>query len=281
MRSIIIAFDLDGTVMHSRNRYAPGDTCVERIDGIDRGFMSSVVVEAFRDVAAKAILIPVTSRSVSQYERIVWPSGIMPRQAYVANGAVMLRAAPGGGFRKTYTIDVQAEDYIDGLLSALASLKHDLRFRDSRIVDNSYAMAILKRGHEDDDLGNLHFDRERLWEHREQKKFYLFPKECNKGKAIDLIRSDYPESLFVCAGDSKSDLHMGVLADEAIFPTYYGDYGRCGESSKSEGLSFEETVSRKVLDYVSQHIDPKTAISQLDNRRSVFSLGRMKATKSL
>ncbi len=281
MRRVVVAFDLDGTVMHSRNRYAPGDTCVERIDGVDRGFMSSVVVEAFRDVAAKATLIPVTSRSASQYERIVWPSGIRPRRAYVANGAVMLKAVPSGGFRKTYTIDVQVEDYISDLSSALTLLKHDFRFRDSRIVDDSYAMAILKTGHEDDDLGNLHFDRERLWEHRDQRKFYLFPKECNKGKAVELIRSDFPESLIICAGDSKSDLHMGVFADETIFPTSYGDYDRCGEPSESDGLSFEETVSRKVLDYVSRHADPKTAISRFDNRQSMISFGRMKDVKPL
>ena len=89
MGQLVFAIDLDGTVMHSRRNWSPGDICVELIDGEERGFMRADMHRVLEHACEVGYVVPITSRSIGQFERISW-MGIETDLAYVANGGIRL-----------------------------------------------------------------------------------------------------------------------------------------------------------------------------------------------
>lgn len=235
MRELILAMDIDGTLIHSRKAYRDGDICVERIDGEEHGFLSREMLRVLERLAGTAQLIPITTRSVEQYLRIDWPDAIRPEKSYPANGSVALKLGPDEILDCTNIVSLE---YCKSELADFAqSLSRDERLRDSRIVDGNYVMAIIKEERLEDDFSDVIVDESKFEKYREGKKLYLFPLECNKGKAIEHIRSEHRECRVFCAGDSKIDLVMGRYSDESQF---------ANEAGMSESEPFEKAVINKL-----------------------------------
>jgi hypothetical protein len=86
----LVAVDLDQTVVFSkRSAGAAGPSVVvEHLDGEALSSMTVGAVDAYRDLAATVTLVPVTTRTVAQFNRIALPSP--PAYAVCANGGVLL-----------------------------------------------------------------------------------------------------------------------------------------------------------------------------------------------
>lgn len=87
----LVAVDLDQTVVFSeRSAGAAGPSVVvEHLDGAALSSMTVGAVVAYRALAAASTVVPVTTRTVSQYARIALP--VPPAYAVCANGGVLLR----------------------------------------------------------------------------------------------------------------------------------------------------------------------------------------------
>ena len=87
----LVAVDLDQTVVFSRRAAgaAGPSVVVEHLDGEPLSSMTVGAVAAYRELAAVATLVPVTTRTVAQYARIALP--VPPAYAVCANGGVLLR----------------------------------------------------------------------------------------------------------------------------------------------------------------------------------------------
>lgn len=252
MNSVVVAMDLDGTVMHSWKYHSSNDICIERIDGEERGFMSMDMLRALEKVAGHSNFVPITSRSIAQYMRIDWPASIKPEVAFVANGAIALKTRVDGGLEKTCTIDNSSKEYIARLEASFASLASDSRFRNARIVDGCYAMAILNDEAMVAGLGDICFDMPEMRQHVEGKKIYLFPVECNKGKAVEYLKVSYPDCVVLCGGNSENDRAMGHYSDASIFSIPGIDANNeFRVPSNSEYPWFEHAVARKICSFVS------------------------------
>ena len=86
----LVAVDLDQTVVYSRR--AAGEAgpseVVEHLDGQPLSSMTVGAVRAYTDLAGRHAVVPVTTRTVAQYERITLP--VPARHAVCANGGVLL-----------------------------------------------------------------------------------------------------------------------------------------------------------------------------------------------
>ena len=75
MKKILFACDLDNTLIHSWKHKREGDICVEWLNGNEQGYIAEDTCEMLRKVMSLVEFVPVTTRSVAQYQRIMWPEG--------------------------------------------------------------------------------------------------------------------------------------------------------------------------------------------------------------
>lgn len=249
MNEVLIAIDIDGTLMHSRDLRGADDVCVEVINDVEHGFMSLEMIDALRHAIQISTLIPVTTRSLSQYSRINWPHGLKPEIAFVANGALMLRSDEKGRVNARPVVINDSEDYLMQLQIALARLENDRRLRDARIVDGCYAMAILKESCAGSDLENDYDDIVSMRRYIEGKKLYLFPEECNKGVAIRHLRKLYPDCRVICGGDTSNDHSMEPFSDASLFFSK-DEQLDCDANSLTAQRQFEHKLAQTICEFV-------------------------------
>ncbi len=86
----VAAVDLDRTLIYSTS--AAGGTeglqVVEHLDGAPLSHATPASWELLAELARRAVLVPVTTRTVAQYERVRLP--VVPRYALCGNGGVLL-----------------------------------------------------------------------------------------------------------------------------------------------------------------------------------------------
>ena len=89
MKKILLACDLDNTLIHSYRHKKDNDICIETINDKQQGFISPHTYEFIKNIPENITLIPVTTRSIEQYMRIQWKKA--PEYALVANGTILLK----------------------------------------------------------------------------------------------------------------------------------------------------------------------------------------------
>ena len=94
--SLLIASDLDRTLIYSRAAFdltpgapQPPVVCVELSDGAPMSFVTATAHGLLTTLADSGTLVPVTSRTVAQYQRITLP-GKDSAFAICANGGRLL-----------------------------------------------------------------------------------------------------------------------------------------------------------------------------------------------
>lgn len=195
----------------------------------------------------KVELVPVTTRSVEQYKRIIWPAGCSPEYAVVANGAVLLR---DGEIDKTWrkVSEPSIAPYRDELLELMPEFADKDRFLRCRMVDDAYMFTYC--GHEVSpiDCVRKYKQHSSLSIINSGKKVYFFPPNINKGCAVRRLKELFCPGTTVAAGDSVIDVPMLNEADLAIIPTGFQEsaiqtpYVRAPEV----GLPFSEFVLETV-----------------------------------
>lgn len=210
----LFACDLDNTLIHSYKKKKDNDLCIERINGMEQGFIGKETLMLLSEIQKQSVFVPVTTRSVEQYRRITWPCS-KPRFALVANGAILLQngVIDGKWLEETRSIVSGSFEEINALLSRYRSDRSLLRVR---IVDEIYLFVYCK-------------ENAKTWadEHRNDtslsvvvsgNKVYFLPPGINKGAAVDRIAHKTECSLLMCAGDSEMDLPMLNISDFCFCP---------------------------------------------------------------
>lgn len=204
---ILLACDLDNTLIHSYKHRCADDICVELYEGREQSFISPRALELLKKISAQIFFVPVTTRSIAQYRRIFWAGEFFPRCAVVANGAYFL-----DGNRQKNLLREFIEPYEEKLHAQHEKFLKNPAFDICRIVDESF---LFLKCRDDLDADKIFFDTDLIVQHT-GKKIYLFPPKLNKGEALKrLIKKFSPDKVFA-AGDSAIDLPMLELADVAF-----------------------------------------------------------------
>lgn len=243
MPKIILACDLDNTLIHSYKHYVCGDICIEHINGNEQGYMHRKTFESFQRLPQNVFLIPVTSRSVEQYNRIKWANAIFPKYALTTNGCILLN---NDVIQQNWI--VESNRRIAPFNLEYAELQDIISKTDGiercRMVDNIYLFARFSSSEYAQRAAHylcLCTNMEVICLNR---KLYIFPSIANKGAAIDRLKQLFEPDVLICAGDSKVDVPMLQKADIAIVPN----------KGLSHYLSPEETLVCNEERYFSDYI---------------------------
>ena len=215
MKKILFACDLDNTLIHSYKHKMDGDICIEIYNGREQSFISARAVEMLKKIAEKILFIPVTPRSIEQYNRIKWLEDTTPEFAVVSNGANLLH---NGEIDLNWQKDFYKNicDYENELQRQLEKYSQDKNFTICRIVDESFLFLkcsddadIKKVAEEIQGNTNLVVDYS-------GRKIYLFPPNLNKGEALLKLKEIFEPAKTFAAGDSSIDIPMLNVSDVAF-----------------------------------------------------------------
>ncbi len=207
---IIFASDLDNTLIFGKHRLDRIDTKpIENYDPPSHMIIS--VHEKLEKLQDKLIFVPVTTRSIAQYDRIQLYDNV-PSLAFCSNGGNLF---VNGNLDSEYS-----KNYKQNSTQAIIQMENCVKYLENeglaiRNVDELFyytktsdiQMSDKLRAYTDTDLVEIEVSAE---------KFYVFPKTLNKGIVIDELRKRYPQAVIIAAGDSLMDVPMLAKADIAL-----------------------------------------------------------------
>lgn len=210
-KNFTLFFDLDNTLIHSYKHYQEGDVCVEWLNGHPQSFMTPRAYKLFSQRSNYLQMIPVTTRSIEQYQRIQWPHNWKPQNALVSNGGILLHENQIDLSWQKVSKD-RVYIYQKTLLNLLEKIKKTDGFSVCRMVDDLFLFA--KQEKESAKIScpsDLKF-------FQIGQKIYYFPPGLDKGTAV--LRFQKRENIkhIFCAGDSAMDISMLQIADIAFVP---------------------------------------------------------------
>lgn len=226
--SALVAVDLDRTMIYSEAALGvPLDEsfeCVEYYQGEPLSYMSSASVSMLRALARTATVVPTTTRTVEQFQRIALP-GAPWRFAITSNGGnILVDGRPDVPWRTSFEVDLA------GLGTELRSRISDDWVLKYREADGLFCYLVV-----DNSAVPEHFVADwsqwcapRGWNVSQQgRKIYTMPDAVCKSGAVAQVRSRLiregvlgDESMLLAAGDGALDADMLIAADAAIRPRH-------------------------------------------------------------
>lgn len=244
MGTILFASDLDNTLLFSHRHRQPEDRCVERLNGAEQGFFTRETPDLLPQVVQRVHLLPITTRSIEQYQRIQWPDGTAPRIALTANGAVLLR---DGQVDRAWYAASQAlvRDHREALAAVLDHLTRQGGATSVRCVEGVYVYAAYPDIPAAERVARDWCGGSALQAVVSGRKVYFFPPGIDKGTALRRAVERFgPERVIAARGQRHRRAHApsggpgpdpgrgaaapaapgsarGCAAGTAAFPTLY------------------------------------------------------------
>lgn len=225
MDKILYATDLDRTLIFSYRflEEYPSDAekvLVERIDGKDFSYMSAEVVRQLRKIEDNIIFVPVTSRSIAEYNRIDLP--IKPEYAIIANGGIIFHNGKPMKDWEAYKQKNMPPNYRMDILDISMDLQSSKALaRQPKVIDNCYIMFKIndKAQWEAEELH--YFGKYTNWDFGMQgHKVYAIPKHFSKQVALRWLQKRLDSPYTVASGDGTVDVPMMSLANKAVIPSH-------------------------------------------------------------
>jgi hydroxymethylpyrimidine pyrophosphatase-like HAD family hydrolase len=226
--SVLIAVDLDQTVVFSKRSAgeAGPSVVVEHLDGEPLSSMTVGAVEAYRALAERHLVVPVTTRTVAQYSRITLPTP--PAYAVCANGGVLLTAE---GPDEDWAAWVRA---VCALSAPIAEVEAHLDkvadeewVRLTRTAEGLFCYLVAHSRPEipADWLTGLSAELGELgWGVSVQgRKVYAVPAGLSKASAVQRLVDQVGATSLLAAGDSLLDqplLELAALSGGAVRPRH-------------------------------------------------------------
>ncbi|MFD0483852.1 HAD family hydrolase [Kineococcus sp. GCM10028916] len=240
---LLAASDLDQTLVFS-SRSAGVDVAglveVEEYQGRTISYVTPTAWELLGSLVASDRFVPVTTRTLEQYERIRWP-GAAPRYAVCANGGVLMNSGRpdaewAAAVQERLSVcaplaDVHAE--LSRLAAELVRAVPGSEDPAVRSVPDLFCYVVLRDGQraelEGPRLGELVMLMDG-WGYTvslQGRKLYAVPRPLTKSAAVAEVVSRCGASGFVSAGDSLLDVDLLVAAQESRRPRH-GELFRAG-----------------------------------------------------
>lgn len=238
----LVATDLDRTLIYSMaaiESVHPADRippllCVEMLDGQPLSYMTGAAGEWLEKIRAEAVLVPTTTRTPEQYQRVHLPGGRAPF-AVVSNGGQII---VDGVVDRQWGDDVEKRIADDGaplaeIVDGLDRQSTDDWVLKRRIADNLFCYLVV-------DLAALpaHFlDNWTAWCNKrgwvvsmQGRKIYALPRGLTKEAAIQEVMNRAGATTLLAAGDGALDAGFLSMADAAIRPPH-GELAETGWQS--------------------------------------------------
>lgn len=267
---MLFASDLDQTLIYSVRAFRllpdhnpPALSAVETYDGRDISYMTDQAIKHLLQFASRASFVPVTTRTIEQYQRISLFRDVIPSvYAVVSNGGnVLVNGMIDQGWNQRVKSNISkmcmcAQD----ILSQFAEISHSSWAGSLKLADDCFHYCIVER----ENIPTEELTSFSLWAKSQNwnislqgRKLYLVPAVVNKWDAVLYVRNLLEEKMIISAGDSLLDLCMLERADYAIAPKH-GEVWESYSKGMLPSLSVQFTnqagilAAEEILDYVGQ-----------------------------
>ena len=224
MKKILFATDLDNTLIHSRRKKTETDICVEIYQEQEQSFLSEQAEKLFCQMIQQENItfLPVTTRTIAQYQRIIFPENYRPEFALTANGLIFLHhdfpepewLAESQNKIKPYQPELCRWEKI---------FRTDSRFRHVQIADGMFLACACETPEIADNCFS-EYSPEKLTAFRTGRKLYFLPPEEDKGTALKRFLAKHDFDFVIAAGDSEMDIPMLNAADKGLFRENQEDF---------------------------------------------------------
>ncbi|MFC5469378.1 HAD family hydrolase [Cohnella suwonensis] len=261
---MIFAFDMDQTMIFSRNSMGPADETelvpVESIDGKEHSFMTRKAAASLRGLHENALFVPATTRTPEQYERIHGVSAdLRPRYAVVSNGGRVLVDGQSdvsweNGMKAALRSRCAPREEIDGLFDKLVP---EGMVRRKDLCDGLFYSILVDRERIPIEFMEELTDllRDSRWTSSLQgRKLYLVPEPVSKGAGLRYVKELAGASFAFAAGDSLLDESLLEAADDGIAPRHgelFRKYGANGtiKFTQLAGIGASEEILEAAAAY--------------------------------
>ena len=245
---ILFHSDIDNTLIYSHKREIGADKVgVEWYQGRTIAYMTSRSHALLKQVAERLLLVPTTTRTAEQYNRIDF--GIQsPKYALVCNGGILLEdgRVDRAWYEESYEM---TRDAAGELTAARDYLIRDVyRCFEVRMISELFLFTKSERPVETVEGLKQILDTNKVDICHHRNKIYVIPKNLNKGTACQRFREKQKADCVIAAGDSGFDVPMLKTADIAIAPKQLCDTDHL---KAQEGYSGESGIfSDFLLEYI-------------------------------
>ena len=215
---IIFNTDLDNTIIYSyKHDIGKDKLCVEIYQGREVSYITSKTAQLLKKVNEAVVMVPTTTRTREQYDRIDLGIGT-PKYALVCNGGVLIVDGEEDeewfAESREMIADCQSE-----LVTAQSLLENDPnRTLDVRYIRELFVFTKSSEPQKTVEMLQRELDGEKIDVFRNGVKVYAVPKLLNKGEAVRRLRERLCAGSVIAAGDSEFDVSMLNAADTAFVP---------------------------------------------------------------
>jgi len=247
----ILCTDLDNTIIYSYKHDIGNEKMnVELYKEREISFISNHTFELLKKVKEEFLVIPTSTRTIEQYERINLKIGTF-KYALVCNGSVLL--VDGKKDKDWYEESLRlAKPSNLEVKKALEYLENDKRRTfELRYIEDLFVFTKCYKSETVVNELREYLDKNLVSVFNNKEKVYVLPTSLSKGKAIERLRKYLKAEFIIAAGDSEFDISMVEAADVGLVP--YGFKSEFNIKSDiyemgKEGL-FSEQLLSKCLQY--------------------------------
>ena len=247
----ILCTDLDNTIIYSYKHDIGNEKMnVELYKEREISFISNHTYELLKKVKEEFLIIPTSTRTIEQYERIDLKIGTF-KYALVCNGSVLL--VDGKKDKDWYEESLRlAKPSNLEVKKALEYLENDKRRTfELRYIEDLFVFTKCYKSETVVNELRKHLDKSLVNVFNNKEKVYVLPTLLSKGKAIERLKKYLKVEFIIAAGDSEFDISMVEAANVGLVP--YGFKSEFNIKSDicemgKEGL-FSEQLLRKCLQY--------------------------------
>ena len=247
----ILCTDLDNTIIYSYKHDIGNEKMnVELYKEREISFITKQTFELLKKVKEEFLVIPTSTRTIEQYERINLKIGTF-KYALVCNGSVLL--VDGKKDKDWYEESLRlAKPSNLEVKKALEYLENDKRRTfELRYIEDLFVFTKCYKSETVVNELRKHLDKSLVNVFNNKEKVYVLPTLLSKGKAIERLKKYLKVEFIIAAGDSEFDISMVEAANMGLVP--YGFKSEFNIKSDicemgKEGL-FSEQLLRKCLQY--------------------------------
>ncbi len=235
----VFACDLDQTLIFSNKwtkipQIKHGDiACVEEYEGRPASFMLKRSLEILRYISSVYRFVPVTTRTIEQFNRVQLINTHIP-VAIVSNGGVVLvNGQLDEEWASRIERDMRAVSPLAEVEDTIRHLRKSKGFKRLVRADNLFLYIVMETaGFEATEINRLINPLEKMgWNvHINGKKIYIVPSCVSKGRALEYVKKKFGYSWIIAAGDSSLDVAMREHANVFLVP----DHGKLAMKNRRE-----------------------------------------------
>ncbi len=214
----IFNVDMDNTLIYSyKHDIGEHKKCAEIYQGREISFMTYRTQELLREVAEKILVVPTTTRTIEQYNRIDLGLEKIP-YVLACNGGVLL--VDGAEDEEWYaeSIALIAESH-EELQKGMAIMEQDEnRCFEVRNIKGLFLFTKSNAPEMSVEMLSQKLDTALVDVFHNGIKVYVVPKKLSKGNAILRFKEKMKADRVIAAGDSEFDISMIQAADIGIAP---------------------------------------------------------------